>query len=351
MSNSVEPPTSRPSRLALEARDQALLAEDDRHPLRRPALERLAVARPDEGDDRVVAVLCAAAFDRGEGRVLVAQLLEDLVDARVVDGVDLRAEVEALVVAELDLGRDLDGRLEDERLPLLGLHDIDVGVGQRQDVLLDEGLAVGVLDEVLDGFVEDRAGTELALEDGARGLARPEAGDPRPARQVAHGVIDRPAEALGGSSISSWIVESGPGVLVICIASQYTGEVGRRAAGGSAAIATRRAAGRRERGRTSTPLSRHRLLRPARLPFRHSPAAKCSAGRASAAVRSRPRPSALALVLVLVLGRVGVGGPFHDRPARRRVGRPPWRSSPSPIAAWPVRGSARVASGSLRRRG
>ena len=30
-------------------------------------------------------------------------------------------------------------------------------------------------------------------------------------------------------------------------------------------------AGRRGRGRTDTPLTRHRLLRPARLPFRHSP--------------------------------------------------------------------------------
>ena len=202
--------------IALEARDQSLLAEDDRHPLRRPALERLAVARPDERDDRVVTVLRAAAFDRGEGRVLVAQLLEDLVDARVVDGVDLGTEVEALVVAELDLGRDLDGRLEDERLPLLGLHDVDVGVGQREDVLLDEGLAVGVLDEVLDGVVEDRAGPELALEDGPRGLARSEARDLGPARQVAHGVVDRPAEALGGKldlELDRGVGTRGPGDL------------------------------------------------------------------------------------------------------------------------------------------
>ena len=55
------------------------------------------------------------------------------------------AEVEVAVVAELDLGADRDGRLEDERLALLGLDDLDVGVGQRHDVLLDEGLAVGVL--------------------------------------------------------------------------------------------------------------------------------------------------------------------------------------------------------------
>ena len=80
----------------LEARDQPLLAEDERHPLGRPALERLAVARPDERDDRVVAVLRAAVLDRGERRVLVAQLLDDLVDARVVDGLDLGPKLKSL---------------------------------------------------------------------------------------------------------------------------------------------------------------------------------------------------------------------------------------------------------------
>ena len=54
-----------PDEVGLEARDEPLLAEDQRHPLGRPALERLAVARSDERDDRVVAVLRAATLDRG----------------------------------------------------------------------------------------------------------------------------------------------------------------------------------------------------------------------------------------------------------------------------------------------
>ena len=86
-----------------------------------PPSNGCAVARPDERDDRVVAVPGAAILDGGERRVLVAQLLEDLVDPGVVDRLDLGAEVEVLVVAELDLGPDLDGRLEDERLALLRL--------------------------------------------------------------------------------------------------------------------------------------------------------------------------------------------------------------------------------------
>ena len=103
-----------------------------------------------------------------------------------------------------------------ERLSLFGLHDVDVGVGQREDVLLDEGLAIGVLDEMLDGVVEDRAGPELALEDGPRGLARSEARDLGPARQVAHGVVDRPAEALRGKldlELDRGVGTRGPGDL------------------------------------------------------------------------------------------------------------------------------------------
>ena len=41
----------------LEARDEPLLADDQRHPVGRAAVERLAVLRPAVGDDRVVAVL------------------------------------------------------------------------------------------------------------------------------------------------------------------------------------------------------------------------------------------------------------------------------------------------------
>ncbi len=184
--------------VGLEARDQALLAEDQRHPVGAAALERLAVPRPDERDDRVVAVARPAVLDRGERRVLVPQLLDDLVDPGVVDGLDLRLEVEVLVVAELDLGRHLDGRLEDERLALLGLDHLDVRVGQRHEVLLDHRLAVAVADEVLDGLVEDDARAEVPLEDRSRSLAGAEAGDARVARQPADGVVDGAAQTFRG---------------------------------------------------------------------------------------------------------------------------------------------------------
>ena len=80
MSKPFVSPTRRPDELVLEARDQAVLADDQRHPLGRAALERDAVAGPLVLDHRVVALLRAAVLDRRERRVLVAQLLDDLVD-------------------------------------------------------------------------------------------------------------------------------------------------------------------------------------------------------------------------------------------------------------------------------
>jgi hypothetical protein len=126
-----------------------------------------------------------------------------------------------LVVAQLHFRSDLDGRLEDEWLALHGLDDLDVRVGQRQEVLVGERLAVGVLDEVVDGVVEDRTRTEVALQDGPWGLAGAEARDAGPARQVANGLTDSRSRRSAGSSISSTTVELGAGVAVICIAGKY----------------------------------------------------------------------------------------------------------------------------------
>ena len=89
--------------VVLEAGDQAILADDQRHPLGAAALERSAVPAALELDDCVVALLGAAVLDRRERSVLVAKLLDDPVDFRVVDRLDLRPEVEVLVVAERDI--------------------------------------------------------------------------------------------------------------------------------------------------------------------------------------------------------------------------------------------------------
>ena len=82
MSKPFVSPTFEPDELVLEARDQAVLADDQRHPLGGAALERLAVAGALVLDHRVVALLRRPVLDRRERRALVAHLLDDLVDPR-----------------------------------------------------------------------------------------------------------------------------------------------------------------------------------------------------------------------------------------------------------------------------
>ncbi len=142
------------------------------------------------------------------------------------------AKVEVPVVAERDLGSHLDGDLEDERLAFLGLDDVDLGVGQRQDVLLDERVAIGVLDEVLDGVVDDGAGRQLPFEERSRRLARAETRDARSSREVADGLVDGALESLGGDldlEVDGGVGTGGPRDLHST--AKYTG--GPAAVGGS----------------------------------------------------------------------------------------------------------------------
>ena len=161
-----------PDDVGLEARDQPLLAEDQRHPVGRAAVERHAVARARVADDGEVAVPGAAVDHRPEAGVLVAQLVDDLLDLGVVDLLDLGLEVEAAVVAEGDLRPHLHVGREDDGLALLALLDVHLGLGQRQDLLLEHRVAVGALDEVIHRLLDHGFLAEDGLEDAARRLAR-----------------------------------------------------------------------------------------------------------------------------------------------------------------------------------
>ena len=77
-------PSRRPDQVVLETRDEALAADDQRHPLGRGAFDGLAVACAREADHGVVVGRRAAVLDGHERRLLIAQLLDDLVDVGVV---------------------------------------------------------------------------------------------------------------------------------------------------------------------------------------------------------------------------------------------------------------------------
>ena len=132
MSNSVDSPAARPMRFSSKPGISRSSPMIERHPLGRPALERFAVARAREPDDRVVASSRRGPRP-GQGRVLVAQLVDDLVDLGVVDRLDLGLKLKLRSRRASTSGRTWTVALKIERLALLGLDDLDVGVGQRDD--------------------------------------------------------------------------------------------------------------------------------------------------------------------------------------------------------------------------
>ena len=253
-------------------------ADDERETLRRAALEGLAVARPLKADHRIVAVGGGSALDRDEAGVLVPQLLDDLVHLGVVDRLDLRREGVVGVGAQLDRGaygqRHAVGRALalGEADPLGGRDLQHVEIRARLERVND-----GRLEEVVPRLVVDgvRAGrvvavdAELAFEHRPRHLAGPEAGHPRAPADVADGLVDRPLQPVGGHLHLEDHRALGGGCERDVHGPRSIRAGTRR--GRTAGPAGGRTGGR-GRGRTGTPLTRHRLLRPARLPFRHSPA-------------------------------------------------------------------------------
>ena len=206
-----------PDEVLLEARDEPLLAEDQRHPLRRAAGERHSVARAHHGDHRVVALLGASILHVLQAALTVAQLVDHLLDHRLVDRLELRLEAEVLVVAELDVRPNLHGGLEDDRLALFALGDLDFGRRQGREVLLDDCLAEGIVDELFEGFVEIAVGPRNRLEHHSGRLAGSEAGNAGLTRQAATAWSMARLRRSGGSSNSSASRELGSGVLVVCI--------------------------------------------------------------------------------------------------------------------------------------
>ena len=124
------------------------------------------------GDD--VTVL-GGALDRAGGREALTQLLDRGVDVLVadLDGVDL--DLDAGVVRDLDGGTDVDLGGEVQRLAVLQLRDVDLGLAQRVELGVVDGLGVEPRERVVDGLLQHSATTEPLVDDPGGDLALAEA--------------------------------------------------------------------------------------------------------------------------------------------------------------------------------
>ena len=248
----------RANELRLESRNESVGANHDRHALGRCAVDCKAAvnAIAIEGDDRVVAHLRATIGDWGQRCVAVAQVVDDRFDLRLVRLFERWLKGVAAIVAELDLRRHWDHCGEGVGLTFDDRLRIDLWAGKRNDVGLHDRVAIAALDQDLGRLVENAVDAGEALNDGAWRLPWAEAWDAVMTRHMAdrlgncrghvcdlEGDLESDGALLGWSGREFHERTGYPTTLVL------VGEVRLEL--------TRRC--------------RHRLLRPARLPFRHSP--------------------------------------------------------------------------------
>ncbi len=142
----------------LPAGDHAVLADHQRQPIGRAALERLVVDRPDELDRRHVPLGRGTVVDRPQGGLLLAQLGDDALHLLIGDGWNLQGEGVAGVGAQRHLRPDRHRRRESDRLTLrhAGRVDIDLRLVDGDDGDLVQRGVVRVADQVVDRLGDDR---------------------------------------------------------------------------------------------------------------------------------------------------------------------------------------------------
>src|SRR5207302_2726727 len=143
-----------------------------------------------------------ALAQRG-GRLLevgeaLPQVVDLDVDLRVEDGRVLDGDLEGVVALDLDLGPDLDDGVELDVALLLPGGDLELGRGDRVEILGLDGLQVVVGHGVADGPFPGDPGAEMGLEEPAGRLPGPESGDPHLPGQLAEGGVDGRLELAGG---------------------------------------------------------------------------------------------------------------------------------------------------------
>ena len=183
--------------LLLEPRDQVAGAELDQLVAARAALERLTLERADVVDDDLIARRRGALHGL-ERRHPVAQLLDLLVDRRLLHLGLTPADLDALVLAELGLRADADLDRELQRLALVGkIGHVEVGLADRGDPGLVDRVDVPVAQRRPHGLVEHGLAAEAADHDRRRDLALAKARDPHRGPESLGGLLQAALDLVG----------------------------------------------------------------------------------------------------------------------------------------------------------
>ena len=166
-----------PDDRVVETLDQLARADLVGQPLGLRLRHILAVDGGGQIDGDEIALL-RRPLDAGQGAEPGAQRLQLGVDLLVghLDGVD--GELQRLQVGQFDLGPDVDLGGEHELFVVLELGDLDLRLAKRLNLGGGDGFAVAHRQRVVDHLLEHGAAADAGLEQLARRLSWPEAGQP-----------------------------------------------------------------------------------------------------------------------------------------------------------------------------
>ena len=183
--------------LIFEAGDERAGAERQGIALGLAAVEGLAVDKAFKVQNDGVAGLGFAVNGLDAG-VAVLHAAELCVDFGLGDGNGLLGDLDALVLAEGDLGVELSGNGQHDAAVFGGLHIGNGGLADGLELLLDNGSFVDLGEDLVDSvFIEDLRAVH-PLDELARGLALAEAGDHDILTDLGIGLVQSSLELVPG---------------------------------------------------------------------------------------------------------------------------------------------------------
>ncbi len=188
-----------PDQLVLPAGDHPVLAENERQPISRSAVKRLAVDRAAERDRDQVALGRPAVVHRAQRGLLAAELVDDDRDVVIGHRRDLEAEGIVGVGAEGDRGANRDDRGEPgrDRPRAPSRRRSRPRLVDRDEIGLVDRRVVALADEVLDGLREHRLAPDVALDHVPWCLPGTEARNPGPGREMPVGRLEVAVHLVG----------------------------------------------------------------------------------------------------------------------------------------------------------